>query len=268
MSTDRLTTIFSALADPTRRAILARLSSGEASVLELAEPFDMSLPAVSKHLKVLANAGLITQRREAQWRPCRLEAAPLSEVADWVEHYRRFWEESFDRLDEYLTELQKEEKKVATVSMPATEPVIVFTRVFNAPRELVYEAWTDPKHVPNWFGPRGFTTTTYEMDVRPGGVWRFTMHGPDGVDYPNRVVFSEVVKPERLAYAHDGDEEGAAQFHVTITFEEQEGKTKLTMEQRFGSLAARDLTVAKYPAVEGGKQNLDRLGEYLAGLVG
>lgn len=111
MSTDRLTTIFSALADPTRRAILARLSSGGASVLELAEPFDMSLPAVSKHLKVLANAGLITRSREAQWRPCRLEAAPLREVADWVEHYRRFWEESFDRLDEYLTELQKEEKK-------------------------------------------------------------------------------------------------------------------------------------------------------------
>ncbi len=103
---DRLTTTFAALADPTRRAILARLASGETSVTELARPFDMTLPAVSKHLKVLERAGLIARTREAQWRPCRLEASPLREVFDWVEHYRRFWEASFDRLDEYLRTLQ------------------------------------------------------------------------------------------------------------------------------------------------------------------
>src|SRR6266436_284323 len=107
MSADDLSTTFAALADPTRRAILARLASGEASVKELAEPFDMTLPAVTKHLKVLQRAGLITQGRRAQWRPCRLEANPLREAADWVEQYRRFWEESFDRLDEYLKELQE-----------------------------------------------------------------------------------------------------------------------------------------------------------------
>ena len=106
MSPDRLSTTFAALSDPTRRAILARLASGEASVTELAQPFDMSLPAVSKHLKVLERAGLITRGREAQWRPCRLEAGPLKDVADWLEHYRRFWDESFDRLDDYLRELQ------------------------------------------------------------------------------------------------------------------------------------------------------------------
>jgi DNA-binding transcriptional ArsR family regulator len=109
--TDRLSTAFAALADPTRRAILARLASGEASVTELAEPFDMSMPAVSKHLKVLERAGLIARGREAQWRPCRLEAEPLKNVADWVDHYRRFWEQSFDRLDEYLRTLQDKEKK-------------------------------------------------------------------------------------------------------------------------------------------------------------
>ena len=109
MSPDRLSTTFAALSDPTRRAILARLASGEASVTELAEPFAMSLPAVSKHLKVLERAGLIARGREAQWRPCRLEAGPLKEVADWVERYRRFWDESFDRLDDYLRELQTEE---------------------------------------------------------------------------------------------------------------------------------------------------------------
>lgn len=101
-----MSTTFAALADPTRRAILARLASGEASVTELAEPFEMSLPAVSKHLKVLERAGLIARGREAQWRPSRLEAGPLKEVADWVEKYRQFWEERFDRLDEYLQELQ------------------------------------------------------------------------------------------------------------------------------------------------------------------
>jgi DNA-binding transcriptional ArsR family regulator len=108
---DSLSTTFAALADPTRRAILARLASGEASVTQLAEPFEMSMPAVSKHLKVLERAGLIARGREAQWRPCRLEAAPLKDAADWVEEYRRFWEQSFDRLDDYLRELKKKEKK-------------------------------------------------------------------------------------------------------------------------------------------------------------
>ena len=111
MSPDRLSTTFAALADHTRRAILARLASGEVSVTELAEPFEMSLPAVSKHLKVLERAGLIARGRDAQWRPCRLEAGPLRDVADWVEHYRRFWTESFDRLDDYLREVRKSQKK-------------------------------------------------------------------------------------------------------------------------------------------------------------
>ena len=111
MPPDPLSVTFAALADPTRRAILARLSSGECSVTALAEPFDMSLPAISKHLKVLERAGLIARSRDAQWRPCRLDAGRLKEVADWVEHYRRYWEESFDRLDQYLTELKRKEKK-------------------------------------------------------------------------------------------------------------------------------------------------------------
>jgi DNA-binding transcriptional ArsR family regulator len=106
MVTARLDRTFGALADPTRRAILARLTSGEASVLELAAPFDISLPAISKHLKVLERAGLIARSRERQWRPARLQAEPLKEVADWTEQYRRFWEERYDRLDEYLEELQ------------------------------------------------------------------------------------------------------------------------------------------------------------------
>ncbi|RZS83292.1 ArsR family transcriptional regulator [Phyllobacterium myrsinacearum] len=107
MTPDRLSGILAALADPTRRAILARLAEGETSVTELAEPFDMSMPAVSKHLKVLERAGLIARGRAAQWRPCRLEAGPLREVSDWLDHYRRFWDESLDRLEDYLQTLQK-----------------------------------------------------------------------------------------------------------------------------------------------------------------
>jgi DNA-binding transcriptional ArsR family regulator len=110
-SEEQLTITFAALADPTRREILARLARGDATVNELAEPFDISLPAVSKHLKVLERAGLITRGRDAQWRPCRLRAGPLKEASDWIAHYRRFWEQSLDRLDEYLGELQKGEKK-------------------------------------------------------------------------------------------------------------------------------------------------------------
>jgi len=110
MHPDTLSTTFATLADPTRRAILARLASGEATVNELAEPFSMSLPAVSKHLKVLERAGLITRGRQAQWRPCRLAPAPLAEVADWVEQFRAQWEARLDRLDTYLKELQAEEK--------------------------------------------------------------------------------------------------------------------------------------------------------------
>jgi DNA-binding transcriptional ArsR family regulator len=111
MQTDRLSSIFSALADPTRRAILARLASGQASVGELSEPFQMSKPAISKHLKVLERAGLIAKSREAQWRLCRLDGAPLREVADWMEPYRRFWDESFGRLDERLRQMKDEQER-------------------------------------------------------------------------------------------------------------------------------------------------------------
>ncbi|HXX15145.1 MAG TPA: metalloregulator ArsR/SmtB family transcription factor [Candidatus Eremiobacteraceae bacterium] len=112
-TTDSLTATFAALADPTRRAILARLSSGDASVTQLAAPFDISLPAVSKHLKVLERAHLIVRSRDAQWRPCQLQAQPLKDVADWVDHYREFWTTSFDRLDDYLHQLKQKENKHA-----------------------------------------------------------------------------------------------------------------------------------------------------------
>jgi uncharacterized protein YndB with AHSA1/START domain len=153
----------------------------------------------------------------------------------------------------------------ATEVTPATEPVINITRLFDAPRELVFDAWTDPQHISQWWGPRGFTTTTHERDVRPGGVWRFIMHGPDGTDYDNRIVFREVVRPERLVYDHDSDKENDPDgFHVTVTFAEEDGKTRLTLRTLFKSIAERDRKI-EFGAVAGGNQTLDRLGEYLKG---
>ena len=143
---------------------------------------------------------------------------------------------------------------------------ILITRIFDAPRELVWDAWTDPKQVVQWWGPNGFSTTIHEMDVRPGGMWRLTMHGPDGTDYPNLSTFIEVVKPERIVYSHGGGTKGrpGAQFEATWTFEAQGDKTRLTMRSVFASAAARDLIVKTYNAIEGGNQTLSRLGEQLA----
>jgi uncharacterized protein YndB with AHSA1/START domain len=142
---------------------------------------------------------------------------------------------------------------------------IVITRVFDAPRDLVWEAWTDPQQVVKWWGPKGFTTTIEKMDVRPGGVWSHTMHGPDGADYPNRSVFLEVVERERIVYSHGGGRKGdpAAQFEATWTFEAQEAKTKVTLRMVFPSAAARELVVKTYNAIEGGNQTLGRLAEEL-----
>jgi uncharacterized protein YndB with AHSA1/START domain len=143
---------------------------------------------------------------------------------------------------------------------------IVVSRVFDAPRELVWQAMVDPRHVIHWWGPRGFTTTIEEMDVRPGGVWKHVMRGPDGTNYPNQSVFKEVVKPERLVYTHGGRREGGpgVSFVATWTFEVVgPGKTKLTMRSVFPSAADRDFIVKEFGAIEGGKQTLERLGEYL-----
>ena len=147
---------------------------------------------------------------------------------------------------------------------PTADREIVLSRLLDAPRELVFAAWTNPKQIVQWWGPRGFTTTNYAMSVTPGGVWRFVMHGPDGRDYKNKIVFTEVVKPERLVYRHAGEEETEnVRFHVTVTFEAQGRKTLLTMRSLFATAQERDEVVTKYGALEGGKQTLERLAEFM-----
>jgi uncharacterized protein YndB with AHSA1/START domain len=156
----------------------------------------------------------------------------------------------------------KERNSVATGT---ADREIVIARTFDAPRELVFDAWIDPKQIVQWWGPSGFTTTTHAMDVKPGGVWRFIMHGPDGTDYKNKIVFIEIVRPERLVYRHAGDEDSEpVRFHVTVTFAEQGGKTRLTMRSLFETAEERDNVVNKYGAIEGGNQTLERLAGHLA----
>ena len=154
----------------------------------------------------------------------------------------------------------------STLSTPSDRE-LVFTRVFDAPRALVFEAWTDPQRIVQWWGPTGFTTTTRSMEARAGGIWRFIMHGPDGRDYENRIVYEEVVKPERLVYRHGGGGEAVepVQFQVTVTFGDLGGKTRLTLRMVFPSAAERDRVVETYGAVEGAHQTLQRLAEHLAG---
>ena len=136
---------------------------------------------------------------------------------------------------------------------------IVVTRVFDAPRALVFKAWTDPKHLAQWYGPNGFSITTYEMEFKPGGVWRFVMHGPGDRDYQNKVVYVEIAEPERLIYDHVS----GPHFRMTVTLADDGGRTKLTAQMLFESAALRDKTVKEFGAEEGLKQTIGRLGEYV-----
>jgi uncharacterized protein YndB with AHSA1/START domain len=149
-----------------------------------------------------------------------------------------------------------------------SERELVMTRVINAPRDLVFNVWTDPKHIANWWGPNGFTNTIHEMDVRPGGNFLLTMHGPDGTDYPNKIVYDEIVKPEKITWSHgSGVENDPGQFNVTVTFEAQGQKTVLTMRMLFVSKEAKDMVVEKHGAIEGNRQTMDRLEAYCQKII-
>lgn len=146
----------------------------------------------------------------------------------------------------------------------ATDRELVITRRFDAPRQMVFDAWTDSKHLARWWGPRGFTTTTLAFDFRPGGGWRYMMHGPDGTDYPNLITYQEIVRPERIAYSHGSGEEGDQPFSVVTTFDEEGGTTLVTIRMTVQSAEARDEMI-QAGAVKGANETLDRLAEYLAG---
>lgn len=179
-----------------------------------------------------------------------LQAAPEA-IAD-LGGMHEGWRQSFERL----------ESEVAT---SASELEMIVSRVLDAPRELVFDTWTDPEHLGEWWGPVGFTTTTRRMDLRPGGEWVHVMHGPDGTDYPNYTVFIEVTRPSRLVYTNsDGDgPAGPALFEATVTFDDQDGRTRVTMRARFASAAEKARILREFGAYEGAHQMFDRLAQYL-----
>ncbi len=194
----------------------------------LAEPFAMSLPAISKHLKVLERAGLIARGREAQWRPCRLKASPLKDAADWLEHYRRFWDQSFDRLEDHLRDVSRRRRSDMSAgnSTATANRELVVTRIFDAPLAVwCSSAWTEPEQVARWWGPRGFVTTHCDMDIRPGGAFRCCMRSPAGTDHWKRGIYREIVKPARIVFTFAWEDARAGKSRATkllttVTFDQ------------------------------------------------
>lgn len=299
---DRLDATFAALADPTRRAILARLTGGEAMVTELAAPFDISLPAVSRHLKVLQGAGLISRGRQAQWRPCRLEAEPLKEVVEWAGEFRRFWDESFDRLDAYLQTLQEEEHEredrdrrhhvrpvpaddgellviPGTSASAPSDFEFVISRIFDAPRDRLWAVWTEADHLAEWFGPAGVTIVDCHNDLRPGGRYLYHLRTPDGLDYRGKWTYREIVPEERLVFLvsfadeewntvrNPWSEEWPLETLSTVTFTDHEEGTLVTVRW-----SPHQATGAERRAFEEGAESMrqgwagtfERLAGYLA----
>jgi uncharacterized protein YndB with AHSA1/START domain len=173
-------------------------------------------------------------------------------------------QQNFDRLQAFLK--NKVVKSKTTSNENTADREILVSRVFDAPRELVWQAMTDPQHVIHWWGPRGFTTTVKTMEVRVGGAWELTMHGPDGANYPNKSIFKEVIKPERIVYSHGGGRENGpgAHFIATWSFEHTaDDKTKLTIRMVFPSAKDRDIVVGEFGALEGARQTLERLSDHL-----
>ena len=156
----------------------------------------------------------------------------------------------------------------SSVDLDHDPTAIIATRELDAPRELVWRAWTDPKHLAQWWGPDGFTTTTSAFDMRPGGAWRFVMHGPDGRDYDNLITFEEIVRPSLLRYHHGGEDAEPVQFRTTVTFEDLAGgRTRITLHATFPSAAERDRVIRDYGAAKGAEQTLSRLADYVATLA-
>ena len=257
--------VFAALADPTRRAILGRLAQGEATVNELVAPFALRQPTISKHLKVLEAAGLVTRGRSAQFRPVRLNPQPLAGAARWFGDYRRFWEESLTQLGDYAREMQHKES-VMNIREATIDRELVVTRDFDVPARFLFEAYSKPEHLKRWFGPKGYPLTLCEVDFRVGGRFRFAMTGPDGKqNTPFGGEYLEIVANNRIVFDNSFEEPNPRKMIMTITFEDHGGKTRLIMHTLFESKAMRD----EYVGVgmeEGINSGFDQLTDVVADL--
>ena len=278
-----LSLTFAALADPTRRAILSRLAGGEATVNQLAEPFAMTQQAISKHLKILERAGLISRTRAAQRRPCQLETEHLDAAAEWIGRHRRLWEERYDRLDEHLATLRRPPGQAGPEPEPARGPAnkttegprqqerpdmsdtadrgeLTYRRVHDAPRELLFDCMTNPEHLTHFWGPDGTTTPVdgVTVDLRPGGVFETVMvSDADGSQYTMRAVYVEVQRPGKLVWTEPDVEGGMT---TTISFVELgDGRTEVVTHQTNVPAMFRS------PEAQAGfLTSLDRFGVYVA----
>lgn len=232
MVNNKLNDIFSSLADPTRRDILQRLLNGEMSVNQLAKDYNMSLPAVSKHLKVLEAAKLITKERRGRQHFIRLAADNFKNAADHLLYYQTVLNKRLDSLAAYLrTDLQPKSRHNAMNPKKSVPQTITMTHILDAPRDQVWEVYTSPKHISEWWGPEGATVVACYNDVRVGGMWRFVFRGAEDQEYVVSGQYREVKMPERLVYTDGFGEADNARPEalVTIAFEElPDGRTKLT----------------------------------------
>ncbi len=247
---DRLSQTFAALADPTRRAILDRLMTGPRSVGDLAAPFEISLPAVSRHLKVLERSGLIRRQTSAQWRLCHLRPAPLHRAVGWLEPYRAFWTERLDSLEQFLDRDRPDDadappndegRPAMTTAQPVPSAVsdhaaahaatLSLARRFRASPDALFDAFTDPEQLVRWFGPKGMTVPDCRIDLREGGAWRACMRSTEGNDHCVKGVYREIRRPTRLVFTwiwEQGDMAGAETL-VTLDFVEQGDGTELRL---------------------------------------
>ncbi|MFK3676854.1 metalloregulator ArsR/SmtB family transcription factor [Microbacterium sp. NPDC090218] len=257
--------VFNAIAEPRRRDILALLRTGERPVTELSESLGMTQPGASKHLRVLREVGLVRDRREGKQRVYALDAAGLRAVHEWTGGFEQFWGETFDRLDAYVQKLTQERRQEQRMDT-TTDREIVISRVIDAPRELVFEAFTEVRHLSRWWGPAGFTTTTSAFEFRVGGEWEFVLHGPDGTDYREWITWTEIVVPERIAMLHGEYRDDPEAFESVLAFVAEGAQTRVEMRTVFPTVELRDEAIEKHGAIEGGRQTLGNLADYAAEL--
>lgn len=239
---------FAALADPTRRGILRRLGKGSATITELAEPFAMSLTGLKKHVRILEDAGLLTTQKSGRARRCSLGPRRLEGAQRWIETYGEILDTRLDRLGELLRENsqgttiddQEETMAASTTLTTPSDREILSERVFDAPRERVFATYTDPKLIPEWWGPRRMTTVVEEMDLRPGGKWRFLNRDTDGREHRFSGIYREVTPPERLVQTFEWDGKPGHVIVETVTFEDLGERTRVRTTSLFHTTEERD----------------------------
>lgn len=234
--------VFQAIADPTRREIIQLLAKEPMNLNAVADRFAVSRPAISKHIKVLTECGLIQIRRQGRERFCEARTEKLKEVAQWVGQYQALWDEKIDQLENYLATLQSN-----SISNPMDQNndfTFVSTYELNAPRELVFQAWTQAEHLAGWFGPKGMTLKVISLDLRPGGMFHYEIRMPSGDMMYGRFIYGVIAPPERLEYItsfadangnpvhHPLSPDWPLEIFSVVTFEEIDGKTKMTLSAK------------------------------------